>query len=78
MFGVDREVDREEVKRIKETYKKGTKVRLVRMNDPQAPPVGCEGTVLGVDDIGSIRVAWETGSSLSVVYGEDKVEIISA
>lgn len=74
MFGVDRE----EVKRIKETYKKGTKVRLVRMNDPQAPPVGCKGTVLGVDDIGSIRVAWETGSSLSVVYGEDKVEIISA
>lgn len=74
MFGVDRE----EVKRIKETYKKGTKVRLVRMNDPQAPPVDCEGTVLGVDDIGSIRVAWETGSSLSVVYGEDKVEIISA
>ena len=44
---------------------------LVRMDDIQAPPVGTEGTVFGVDDIGSIMVRWDNGSTLSVAYGED-------
>ena len=43
----------------------------VRMDDPQAPPVGTKGTVLGVDDIGSIIVAWDNGCGLSVAFGED-------
>ncbi|MBO4879722.1 MAG: DUF4314 domain-containing protein [Clostridia bacterium] len=38
----------------------------------QAPPIGTEGTVIGVDDIGSIMVNWDNGSSLSVAYGEDR------
>ena len=38
---------------------------------PQAPPIGTQGTVMGVDDIGSIMVAWDNGSGLSVVLGED-------
>ena len=37
----------------------------------QAPPVGTKGTVRGVDDIGSIMVAWDNGCGLSVAYGED-------
>ena len=41
------------------------------MDDPQAPPIGTKGTVLGVDDLGSIMVAWDSGGSLNVVYGED-------
>ena len=41
------------------------------MDDPQAPPIGTQGTVLGVDDIGSIMVAWDNGSGLSVAFGED-------
>ena len=41
------------------------------MDDPQAPPIGTKGTVLGVDDIGSIMIAWDSGGSLNVVYGED-------
>jgi len=41
------------------------------MDDVQAPPVGTKGTVRGVDDIGSIMVAWDNGSGLSVAYGED-------
>jgi len=46
-------------------------VELVKMDDIQAPPVGTKGTVTGVDDIGSIMVSWDNGSSLHVVYGED-------
>ena len=66
----------ETVKRIKEKYPKGTKVRLVRMNDRYAPPVGTIGTVMCVDDIATIHVAWSNGSSLGVAYGEDICEKI--
>lgn len=47
---------KETVNRIKRTYPEGTRIELVYMDDPQAPPVGTKGTVIGVDDIGSIMV----------------------
>ena len=56
---------------IRKEYPVGTRVELVRMDDPQAPSVGTKGTVRGVDDIGNIMVAWDNGSWLSVAYGED-------
>lgn len=59
------------VERLRREYPAGTRVELVRMDDAQAPPIGTRGTVLGVDDIGSIMVAWDTGSGLSVAYGVD-------
>ncbi len=67
MFGISRET----VERLRREYPIGCRVQLVRMDDVQAPPIGTEGTVRGVDDIGSIMVSWDTGSSLSVAYGED-------
>ena len=60
--------------KLRTQYPKGTRVKLIKMNDYQAPPKGTQGTVLGVDDAGSILVSWDTGSSLSVVYGDDIVE----
>ena len=51
--------------------KEHDRVELVQMDDPQAPPIGTKGTVIGVDDIGSIMVAWDTGSGLNVAYGVD-------
>lgn len=62
---------KETVERIRKEYPVGTLVELVRMDDPQAPPVGTKGTVRGVDDSGSIMVAWDNGCGLSVAYGED-------
>ena len=64
-------VKREIVERLRKQYPVGTRVELVRMNDEQAPPIGTCGTVVGVDDMGSIMVSWDNGGSLSVVYGED-------
>ena len=64
---------RDVVERLRTEYPKGTRVELVRMDDPQAPPVGTEGTVTGVDDTGSLLVDWDNGSGLNVVYGEDVV-----
>ena len=59
------------VESLRRRYPVGCRVELVRMDDPQAPPVGTQGTVRGVDDIGIIMVSWDTGSGLSVAYGED-------
>ena len=63
---------RELVEMLRKQYPAGARVELVQMDDPQAPPIGTKGTVVGVDDIGSIMVSWDNGSSLSVVYGEDR------
>ena len=67
-------ITREEVERLRQQYPAGTVVKLVRMDDSQAPPPGTKGIVRYVDDIGTIHVSWETGSSLGVVYGMDKIE----
>ena len=67
MFGIPREV----VERLKKQYPAGCRVELLHMDDVQAPPIGTKGTVIGVDDIGSIMVHWDNGSGLSVAYGED-------
>jgi hypothetical protein len=69
-------ISREELQRLREKYKPGTRVEILHMDDIQAPPAGTRGTVRGVDDIGSIMVNWDTGSSLSVVYGEDSVKVV--
>ena len=61
----------EQLQRLRETYPKGARVELVQMDDFQAPPVGTQGTVIGVDDIGSIMVHWDNGSGLSVAWGVD-------
>jgi len=45
------------------------------MDDPQAPPMGTRGEVMGVDDAGQLLVRWETGSSLSLIPGVDSFRI---
>ena len=73
MFGISRET----VDRLRREYPIGCRVELVKMDDIQAPPIGTRGTVRGVDDIGSIMVRWDNGSSLSVAYGEDICRMIT-
>lgn len=59
------------IESLRARFPRGCRVELVRMDDPQAPPIGTFGTVIGVDDIGTIHVNWDTGSCLGVAYGED-------
>ena len=65
--------DRATVERVRKEYPEGTRVILEQMDDPQGPPVGTMGTVLGVDDTASLLMKWDNGSGLNVVYGEDRV-----
>ena len=69
MFGIKKET----LERLKRQYPIGCRVELVQMNDPYSTKLkpGCRGTVISVDDIGTIHVNWDCGSSLGVVYGED-------
>lgn len=50
------------VEAIHKEYPAGTRVRLVKMDDIQAPPLGAEGTVVGVDDTGSLLMHWDNSS----------------
>ena len=68
---------REQVEALRQKYPVGTRIELLEMDDPQAPPIGTEGTVLGVDDIGSLMVSWDNGSSLNVAYNIDRVRILN-
>lgn len=64
-------IKEEILKELREKYPEGSRVRLVKMDDVQAPPLGSYGTVKHVDDTGTIHVSWDKGGSLGVVYGED-------
>ena len=61
---------------LREQFPQGARVELLRMDDPQAPPIGTRGTVRGVDDSGSIMVAWGSGGSLHVLFGVDECRVI--
>lgn len=62
---------------MRKKYKAGIRVCLTKMDDAYAPPIGTCGTVSYVDDIGSIFVNWDNGSTLALVYGVDKCEVVS-
>lgn len=70
-------ISKEIIENLKETYPVGTRVKLIQMEDIQAPPIGTLGTVYGVDSIGSILVKWDNGSTLNVIFREDIIEKIS-
>ena len=67
---------REQIAALRERYPRGTRVELLGMDDPQAPPKGSMGEILGVDDAGQLLVRWETGSSLSLISGVDSFRIV--
>lgn len=59
---------------LREKYPTGTRVELVHMDDPYTSlTTGDKGTVRFVDDIGTIHISWDCGSSLGAVYGVDVI-----
>ena len=64
--------ERQRVAATRLNYPPGTRLELISMgNDPRPIPPGTRGTVLGVDDAGSIMMWWDNGRSLSLIPGED-------
>ena len=71
-------ISKNTVERLREEYPVGSRVELLHMDDPYNTTLfpGAKGTVRSVDDMGTIHVRWDCGSSLGVVYGEDSCRII--
>ena len=67
-----------EVEELRKAYPPETPVELIEMDDPQAPPVGCRGTIKGVDDAGNILVRWDTGSGLHLLPGVDRFKKVES
>ena len=65
------------VEELRERYPRGARVVLVYMDDPYSElrPED-KGTVIAVDDIGTVHVNWDCGSSLGVAYGEDVIGLL--
>ena len=66
-------IDKTTLESIRKQFPKGTRVELIKMNDPYNKKLcpGSQGTVVSVDDIGTVHILWDCGSSLGVIYGED-------
>lgn len=61
------------VKMYKELYPKGTRVMLLHMGDDDPNPVedGTRGTVVAVDDTGTVHCVFDSGRSLGLVPDAD-------
>ena len=67
-------ISKEKLAMLREQYPKGTRVVLVRMDDPYTSlTTGDKGTVRYVDDMGTIHISWDCGSTLGAVYGVDVI-----
>jgi hypothetical protein len=65
------------IQMYKEIYKKGTRIECISMDDPYSPiERGTKGTVVAVDDIGTIHMKWDNGRTLGLIYSEDTFVVI--
>lgn len=77
MVNSNRFPDRRTVERIRKMYPDGCRVELISMDDPYTRLTpGDAGTVCFTDDTGTIFVDWDSGSSLGIVYGVDRIRKI--
>jgi len=57
-------------------FKVGCRVELVSMNDPYTKlKPGVQGRVEFIDDIGTVHISWDNGSTLGTAYGEDHIKL---
>lgn len=60
---------------VRKLYPVGCRVELVRLDDPYSKLTpGERGTVVTVDDTGTVFVKWDSGSTLGVIYGVDGIK----
>ena len=65
-------MDNTRIAQLRQQYPPHTKIKLQAMHDPYAVPAGTIGTVTSVDDLGTIHVNWENGSTLGLIPDQDQ------
>ena len=66
------EIAQRRAKVYQELYPVGTRIELISMEDPYAPiTAGTQGTVVCVDDMGTIHMQWDNGRTLGIIPGVD-------
>ena len=69
MFGVSRQT----LERLRKEYPAGTRVELIRLDDPYRKiPSGTIGTGEFVDDAGQFHTVWDGHGALAMIYGVDE------
>ena len=70
-------IDRAQVERLRKQYPIGSRIELVEMvDDPRPIESGTKGTLLDIDDIGTLFVKWDNGRCLGVVPGKDVFNVL--
>ncbi len=69
---------REQVQALRGRYPPGTILQLTADMQGERLQAGDIGKVVHVDDIGTIHMVWESGSSLGLIPGEDFFRKIGA
>lgn len=63
---------------LRKQFPTGARIELKKdLDDPYTViPAGSRGTVLAIDDIGTILMSWDCGSSLGLIPGVDEFRCI--
>ena len=58
--------------------KKGMRIHMINMDDQNPVDEGLEGTIVNIDDLGTMHVNWDDGRTLGVIPGIDKYNLLPA
>lgn len=68
---------RKRIESIKQRYPEGTRICVDSMgDDPRPIESGTKGTVIWVDDIGTVHCNFDNGRCLGLIVGEDSFHVI--
>ena len=56
--------------------KEGMRIRMLYMDDQHGVDEGMEGTIVRIDDLGTLHVHWDDGSQLGVIPALDKYQLL--
>lgn len=67
------------LEQLRKKYPAGTKLQLISMRDEKYPILpGTIGEVTHIDDLGSIHMKWQNGSSLALIPEVDSFKVLEA
>ena len=67
------------LEQLRKQYPKGTKLQMITMRNEKYPILpGTIGEVTHIDDLGSIHMKWQNGSSLALIPEVDSFKVVAA